>query len=187
MAQGGPATGDQWNPAAAVAGWALPGLGHVLLGETRRGLGLGLVIGAVFVTGLLVGGPDILDAQRSRLTFLGQALLGPAILAEHWADGLRATAGLGADADADRPLPDANPPYSPAFGRAREVAVLYTVAAGLLNLLAMLDVLHRRPAAGPASGPEHEPSPADTGPTNTQVEAPAPREPDHDAPPGTPA
>ena len=41
--------------------------------------------------------------------------------------------------------PAADGGYAPAFGRAQEQGTLYTAAAGLLNLLAMLDAASRRP------------------------------------------
>jgi len=41
--------------------------------------------------------------------------------------------------DGDRPA------YEPSFGHIKEQGVLYTALAGLLNLLAILDVAYREP------------------------------------------
>jgi len=73
-----PAKSDaRWPVGAAVAAWLLPGLGHVLLGQRRRGL---LLLGAIlglYLAGLLIGGIDVIDSRQDRLWYYGQVLAGP--------------------------------------------------------------------------------------------------------------
>ena len=123
-----------WNLPAALAAWAFPGLGHVLLGQTHRGVALGVVVTGVAVLGLLVGGITVVDARDQRLAFLGQAMIAPMIAAEAVRNSY--------DAREPMPQPDNDPLYEPSFGRPRQVGVLYTAMAGMLNALVILDALH---------------------------------------------
>ncbi len=135
----------QWNPLEALAAWALPGLGHLLLGQKKRGLIIGLTILGLWLSGLLVGGIYVVDRRAPmdpldhnaraglNLWFLGQAMLGPSLVVE-WGRSKLPIAGI----------TDSNPPlaYAPSFGRAHEQGTLFTALAGLLNLLAVLDVVY---------------------------------------------
>lgn len=127
----------RWYPVAAVGAWLLPGLGHVLLGERQRGLIIGVTIGLLWLGGLLVGGIGVVDRAAHPAWFIGQALAAPSVVSDYI---LRR-----------QPRPDANTPdqghnaYEPSFGRVQEQGILYTSLAGLLNLLAILDVAYREP------------------------------------------
>ncbi|BAM03226.1 DUF6677 family protein [Phycisphaera mikurensis] len=155
--------------AAAVA-WGFPGLGHLLLGRTHRGLVLAVAITTLFLAGLLIGGVAVVDRRDHPAWFISQALVAPAFLVDAHHQKLR-----------DRAVRAVNRPggeaavaaYAPSFGRSQEQGTLYTAAAGLLNLLAILDVAHRRPSherrrgprrrsdgAAPAEPPAGAPSPA---------------------------
>lgn len=140
----------QWNPLEALASWAIPGLGHILLGQRRRGLIIGLTILALWLSGILVGGIYVVDRQAQadpldqssraglNLWFLGQAFVGPSLVVD-WTRARLPVAGL----------TDSNPPLAvaPSFGRAHEQGTLFTALAGLLNLLAILDVIYCDPKA----------------------------------------
>ncbi|MFG0306404.1 MAG: DUF6677 family protein [Phycisphaerales bacterium JB040] len=65
------------NLAAGVGAALLPGLGHVLRGETRRGILAGASILFLFFAGILIGGVDVVDSREDRVWFIGQALVGP--------------------------------------------------------------------------------------------------------------
>ena len=59
----------EFRPWAAILAWLWPGLGHMAIGEKRRG---GLVmIGVLFLffSGLLIGGFDAVDRIEDRLWF----------------------------------------------------------------------------------------------------------------------
>ena len=48
-------------PLVAAAGWALPGLGYVLIGQKGRGIAIGITIVILFILGLLIGGVRVVD------------------------------------------------------------------------------------------------------------------------------
>ena len=124
----------------AIAGWLVPGLGHLLLGRTRQGLWLLAAIGGLWVAGLLIGGISVIDHQNESEWFVraGQVFVGPS---------------LGVNALHQALKPHADPAESaalvPSLGRVHEQGVLFTGLAGLLNLLAILDALF-----GPAARSE---------------------------------
>ena len=133
-----------WNLPAAVAAWLVPGLGHLLAGHTQRGVILMVCIGGLWTVGLLVGGISVVHARNAdgalRPWYMGQALIAPSVAVEYTHDKFRARTE-GAD-----PSPfDESIAFSPAYGRAAEVGTLYTALAGLLNLLAIIDIAYREP------------------------------------------
>ncbi len=133
----------RWHVAAAIAAWLLPGLGHYLLGQRRRGLILGLSIGGLWFAGLLIGGLAVIDFEEHPAWFLGQALTAPSLIVEQVHEMLLASSPAG-------PQPplhadDPTPAFEPSFGRTQEQGILYTALAGLLNLLCIIDVLYRDP------------------------------------------
>lgn len=134
----GPSTppGPRWSLAAAFLAWLLPGLGHFVLGQPRRAVVLGTTIGTLWLSGLLIGGISVIDRQEHPAWFLGQMLIAPSFAANHY----RATLVRDHEGTFD---PAGNPPFEPAYARAQEQGTLFTSLAGLLNLLAMIDVLYR--------------------------------------------
>ena len=103
-----------------VAGWLVPGLGHVLLGKWVRGLLLFLAILGMYLVGLNLAGKiyspntgDLLDI----LGFVGQ--LGMGLLY-----GIARVAGLGA---------------SSAVNTLADYGTKFLVVAGLLNFIAAVD------------------------------------------------
>lgn len=135
----GPSSPSAWHIASAVAGWFVPGLGHLLIGEKQRGVILLVAIGSLWLAGTLMGGVTVFDWQQHRLWFLGQMLIAPSCVVLYVHDNLHNRIG-------GEPKPTDTPPlYTPAFGRTHEQGLLYTSLAGLLNLLAIVDVLYRDP------------------------------------------
>ena len=125
----------KWSPAAAAAAWLVPGLGHVVLGERARGAAIGLTIGLLWLGGVLIGGICVVDRQEHPAWFIGQAMAAPSLVADYV---LRVHLKPGY-----RPPGEGRSSYVPSFGRANEQGILYTALAGLLNLLAILDVVYR--------------------------------------------
>lgn len=180
----------QWNPHAAVAGWILPGLGHVILGQKKRGIVIGATILGLWLAGILVGGVSVIDrydrvepaddnypeAPSRSWWFWGQAMIAPSLAVDYLREKLlhKHVDELGHGpvqygsrhpyrGNPRRTLvpqhspTDVPPPYEPSFGKVAEQGTLYTALAGMLNLLAMIDVLYwdprRRSSTAPASAP----------------------------------
>jgi len=133
-----------WNLPAAVAAWLIPGLGHFLAGHTRRGVLLLICIGGLWVAGLLMGGISVVQYRTPqgavRPWFLGQAIIAPSLIVEYTHDRY-----LAQNAGKEPLATDTDIPYEPAYGRAHEMGTLYTALAGLLNLLAIIDIAYREP------------------------------------------
>lgn len=110
----------RWGLDVLLLGWLVPGLGQVLTGRKGAGLALLLTITLLFTAGWAASDRACVNPQRHRLEFFAQATAGaPALLA-----------GL---------LDDGAP--SRASPRARDVGMLYTVVAGLLNVIAVCSAL----------------------------------------------
>ena len=127
-----------FNPHAAVAGWVVPGLGHFILGQRKRGIILAVAILSLWLLGLFIGGISVIDrndrtegANTRSWWYYGQALIAPSIAVEMFRNNLKEN-----DPEA----------YEPSFGRMAEQGTLYTALAGMLNLLAIIDVLYCDPA-----------------------------------------
>lgn len=152
------AASPRWNFAAAFLGWLLPGLGHFILGQPQRAVVLGTTIGTLWLSGLLIGGISVIDRNDHPAWFLGQMLIAPSFAANQY----RAKLVRDHDGTFD---PEDRPPFEPAFARAHEQGTLFTSLAGLLNLLAIIDVLYRDPRDGrdapaPPTVPPGPPNPS---------------------------
>ncbi len=115
--------------AIGLAAWLVPGAGHVLSGQMRKGLTFFVVLGAMVVIGLGFGGRFFPFQMSEPLVFLAAAA--------QWATGLaRMMAGIsGAGAgDVDAATYD--------YGNT------ILIASGLLNVLVVLDAMDRARGRG---------------------------------------
>lgn len=134
-----------WNFVALVGAWLFPGLGHWLIGDRARGSILCVTILVIWTAGFLIGGISTFDHNDHRWWFVGQSLTAPSVAAN------LAFQKISAGENGRQPLPPTpdrpsyQPAYEPSFGKTNEQGILYTTLAGLLNLLTMIDVLHRSP------------------------------------------
>ncbi len=104
---------------AAALCWALPGLGHWIQGRRPRAAIVFLLLMSLFLLGTWMAEGSNLSRERHFYYWSGQLLLGlPAILAEFLSG---------------RPPVTGELPFA-------DVGLLYACMAGLLNVLAMLDV-----------------------------------------------
>ena len=111
---------------AGALSWILPGLGHIYLGQRRRGLILLIVITMTFWCGVAIGGVQSTVQPRSRTAwFMAQICAGSHTLVTYAWGQVRA-----------RPFPNERAGFV-----AADVAVIYTGVAGLLNILIILDAL----------------------------------------------
>ena len=174
-----PAASDPipWHPFAAFCAWLIPGLGHVLIGQGLRGLILFFTITGLFVSGVVLGGVDVFDRSKHAIVFFSQAAIAPTIPASIMLRTLKATTSDF--------RPDNHPPYTPALGKSEEQGSLFTGVAGLLNMLAIMDVFYREPrrrshkktGTNPATGTDPEasagtPPPEPTPPTDGTAQPP---------------
>lgn len=125
--------------------WLVPGAGHLLIGQTRRGIVFAVTIATLLISGLLIGGLGCIDAQRNPLWFYAQVLAGPIPIAVNLT---RRHLEQRMPTPTDKPLwaeseSDDQPavPFIAAFDRSADIGTLYCAVAGLLNLLVMIDLL----------------------------------------------
>lgn len=147
------ATRTTLNFRAAVLGWILPGLGHASLGDRRRGLLVGGGVLGLFLGGLLIGGLDVVDRREDHLWFLAQAGAGPvAWVADYANANLVASGRFGELLEARHPDPMAprgtvvEVSSLKSLAHPNEMGTLFAAMAGLMNVVAVLDAMSRRPA-----------------------------------------
>ncbi|MBY0111422.1 MAG: hypothetical protein K2Y21_01270 [Phycisphaerales bacterium] len=142
-----------FNPLAGVFALAIPGLGHVFLGQFRRGLFVALGVLGLFLSGLFIGGIDAVDKEEDTLWFIGQAPVGVLTFATNYVhqtkykgidpnlrNAPRRMAGPNESINAQGILtPNGTPPAQRSLGRVHDMGILFTVVAGLLNVLAAID------------------------------------------------
>jgi TM2 domain-containing membrane protein YozV len=112
-----------WAPAVAL-GWLIPGAGHLLLKKTGRGVLLLLAVTGMFVCGLMMRGAmfqpqtgDLLTTLINTGGFIGDVCSGLLYLLSVW-------------------LGYSQPDMA---GHVHDYGTKFLVAAGLLNILAMVD------------------------------------------------
>jgi len=140
-----PAPAVTWRlPAALLAGWVLPGLGHVLLGRIRRGLVFAVLVLGSFALGLAHDGRLALRDGRqpflSALQVVANIGVGPA-------DALARVSVYGRPVYS-LPAGQGDPAYDALLttlrDRTRSELSIYGTAwlwtAGLMNLLLLFDV-----------------------------------------------
>ncbi|MBS0190990.1 MAG: DUF6677 family protein [Phycisphaerales bacterium] len=142
-----------FNPAAGIATFLVPGLGHVILGQFRRGVLVGFGVIGLFLAGLFVGGIDAVDNKEDGLWFIAQA---PAGIVAFGANAIHQNFYKGVDPmtrgglrrmpypgesinDRGVIVQGGNPPAQRSLARVHEMGILFTAVAGLLNVLAIID------------------------------------------------
>jgi len=140
-----------YAPVAAALAWVWPGLGHISLGERRRGFLIMFGILFLFVSGLLIGGLDVVDRKRDRLWFIAQGLCGPIAFVADAANQRivpRMPESWKGDPQWRDRFEQGDPTLEPelrgtSLGKVNEIGTLYIALAGLMNLVVILDALHR--------------------------------------------
>ncbi|MHC4290641.1 MAG: DUF6677 family protein [Planctomycetota bacterium] len=116
-----PAEQGLWLLIVGLAAWMIPGAGHFLLRERKRGIILFIVITGLFTIGLYVGSIGVVDWVTGRIWFYAQILCSPAV-------GMIASITKHGG--------------YPTYGRPCDVGQIYTGIAGLLNLLCVLSAVY---------------------------------------------
>jgi hypothetical protein len=115
---------------AAVLAWLLPGLGHISLGQKRRGFLIMFGILFLVLCGVLVGGIDAVYHSHDGLWFIAQVWCGPVVIGVDMLTQLLIV-----------PLPISERATLVGLSHANEIGTLFIAMAGLMNFVAMLDVL----------------------------------------------
>lgn len=181
LASSAPPAPERFEPVAGLLAIALPGAGHLYLGERRRAALIAGGILGLFVAGLLLGGIDVVDRREDRVWFLAQAMVGPiAFLAdyvhqEHLKVKEMGPGGRLVYRSATPQERRSGGVYaSRSVGRMNELGTLYTAIAGMLNLIAILDAMFHRAGGGwgPARAADSS-APRSGGAVTTATEQPA--------------
>lgn len=152
-----------FNPAAGIAAFLVPGLGHVVLGQYRRGALVALGVLGLFFAGLFVGGIDAVDSREDALWFFAQAPTGVVAFGANYIHqnkykgidptsrgGLRRMPNPGESINAKGVIvTGGNPPAQRSLARVHEMGILFTAVAGLLNVLAIIDSMFPTPERKP--------------------------------------
>ena len=124
----------QFNPTAAVLAWLWPGLGHVSLGERKRGFLIMFGVLFLFLSGILVGGIDCVDRISDRLWFLAQSVCGPIAFITDWINQSYI-----------KGLPIEQQHLTVGLNKPNEMGTLFVALAGLMNLVVILDAMFYPP------------------------------------------
>lgn len=105
-----------------LAAWAIPGAGHLLIRERKRAIIICVTVVGLFLTGLCIGSLAVLEPiQTAWYIFVGQMLTTPAV------GVLTGIAQKGQYFVAGRPA---------------DIGLIYTIIAGLLNLLCISNAVY---------------------------------------------
>ncbi len=124
--------------------WLVPGAGHFWLGRHGKGVGFFLVIVGTFYFGFRVSQGHAVSLAEHPVAFVAQALTGLAAIVPVLRDLV---------ASAVARIPAAPAPVPPDVVATLDLGILFTIVAGLLNLLVCVD------AYGRATEPSSEPAP----------------------------
>lgn len=127
-------------PVIFFLSWIAPGAGHFLLGQRWRGIAFFLTIAATFAAGLLITEGHAVSLSEHRLAFFAQLFAGIPFGVGYALDTIRAsvTDGTSARFLTEPPSGSVN-----AVIAAIDLGLVFTMVAGLLNLLLALDATDR--------------------------------------------
>jgi len=104
-----------------LAGWLVPGAGHLLLKKNRHAIIIFATIAATFGIGLYVGSIGVINPVGAKPWYVAQIMNSPAV------------AALGQMTKTEE--------YA-VYGRPNEIGQIYTSIAGLLNLLCIVNAVY---------------------------------------------
>jgi Family of unknown function (DUF6677) len=132
--------GGSWKRSMAfLAGWVLPGAGHVLMGKWKKGLFFFALLGAAYAFGMHIAGWRPVSFDDNPFYFVGQYGSGATLLVAKLRGSEKAILSQG---------------IHPSWF---DPGLLYVCVVGLLNLVLMLNVLDLKTAAAPAAAPAATP------------------------------
>ena len=123
------------NILAIFLGILVPGLGHVQIGQQRRGFLIMIGVFFLVICGVLVGGIDAVDHTNDSLWFVAQIWCGLIVLLidllNHWLI---------------IPLPIAEKATLVGLSHSNELGILFIAMAGLMNFVVLLDLFQAKPS-----------------------------------------
>lgn len=107
----------------AILSWVIPGGGHFFIRQRKRGIVIFLTISFTFLAGLYIGSIGVIQAKPMNFWYAGQVLVSPVVMI------------IGS-------ITAASPEQYIVYGKPHEIAQIYTLTAGLMNLLAILSAVY---------------------------------------------
>jgi hypothetical protein len=150
--------GERIKGVAFFVGWLVPGAGHVLVGQWKKGLFFFLILGATYLFGMWIAGFRPVSFDDNPFYFVGQYGSGVTMLIAKLRGAEKAVVG-----------PSLHPSWF-------DPGLLYVCVVGLLNLVVMMSVLD---AKAPAPDAPAAAAPAAAAPV---AAAPAPAAPSPENP-----
>ena len=112
----------------ALAAWAIPGAGHFIIKERKRGIVIFFTIALTFLAGLYVGSIAVIDRIGAKPWYIAQMMTSPAVgLIGHVTEGT-------VDERGERKYVS--------YGRSLDIGQIYTSVAGMLNLLCIISAVY---------------------------------------------
>lgn len=128
-------------PVVLIAGFLLPGAGHAVYGERRRGALIGSTIVLLFMLGVLIAGVRVVEFPDMEApgNLLSRLMTSPTFDCAAFAGPIAFAAGAISKSYASNP----NTAQFIVHSRLYDIGGLYIGVAGGLNLLAMIDSVGR--------------------------------------------
>ena len=104
-----------------LAGWLVPGAGHLVIRKNRHAIIIFVTIAATFLIGLYIGSVGVVNPVGAKPWYVAQILNTPAVAA---LGQMTRTEGYAV------------------YGRPNEIGQIYTSIAGLLNLLCIVNAVY---------------------------------------------
>lgn len=147
--------GERIKGVAFFLGWLVPGAGHVLLGQWKKGLFFFLILGATYTFGMWIAGFRPVSFDDNPFYYVGQYGSGVTMLIAKLRGAEKAVVG-----------PSLHPSWF-------DPGLLYVCVVGLLNLVVMLNLLDAKALGSEAPAPAPAPAPA-AAPATAPAAQPAP-------------
>jgi len=150
--------GERIKGVAFFVGWLVPGAGHVLLGQWKKGLFFFLILGVTYLFGMWIAGFRPVSFDDNPFYFVGQYGSGVTMLIAKLRGAEKAVVG-----------PSLHPSWF-------DPGLLYVCVVGLLNLVVMMSVLDAKApasAVAPSAAAAVPPVAAAPAPASPASENPA--------------
>jgi hypothetical protein len=104
-----------------LAGWLVPGAGHLMLNDKKHAIIIFVTIALTFAGGLYIGSIGVINPVGAKPWYIAQIMNSPAVAV---LGHITAAGGY------------------PVYGRPSEIGQIYTSIAGLLNLLCIVNAVY---------------------------------------------